>query len=386
MTFDSKDLLRRVISPTVTVVRTVLVPLAAIAAALLVGALVMALIGLNPWDGFAAIVKGAFGTPTRIGSTVTKATPLILAGLAVALPFRCGLLNIGGEGQIYIGALTATLAALYLRNLPLVVHLPLVILAGFAGGVLWGAIPGWLRARLKLNELITTIMLNYIGFWIVSYLVHGVLKDPNGGGYPWSVKIPITAQLPVILPRFHINLGIVLAMVMVAVTHFFLWNTCAGFEMRAVGSGMEAAHLAGIKVKRSLTLSLALGGGLAGLAGVAEVMGVQFRLSDFFSPHYGYDAIVVALVGQSSPIGVVLAGFFFGALRTGTEAASRTIELPASIAQIIQALTLLFVVGSNSRILLWMWRKGRKASRLPQAEAEGLRPGSDEAAVDTNAP
>jgi simple sugar transport system permease protein len=149
---------------------------------------------------------------------------------------------------------------------------------------------------------------------------------------------------------------------MAAVAHFLLWRTSFGFEMRAVGCGREAARLAGINPKRTIVLTLAIGGGLAGLAGVAEVMGVQHRLSDFFSPNYGYDAIVVALVGQSSPIGVVIAGLFFGALRSGTDAAARTIALPSSIAHIIQALTLLFVVGSNSEILTRFWRKRRQAN------------------------
>ncbi len=320
----------------------------------------MAFAGIDPWVGFKAIVQGALGTPSRVGATVTKATPLILAGLAVALPFRCGLLNIGGEGQIYIGALAATLVALGLDGLPWPVHMPLVILAGFGGGMLWGAIPGWLRARLKLNELITTIMLNYIAFWIVSYLVHGAMKDPQGGGYPWSVEIPASATLPIILTRFRINLGIVVASVLAVVSHFVLWNTCFGFEMRAVGCGPPAARFAGINAERTIVLTLALGGGLAGLAGMAEIMGVQYRLSDFFSPGYGYDAVVVALVGQSNPVGVVLAGLFFGALRNGAESASRSIAMPTSISLIIQALTLLFVIGSNSVVFARIWRKRRQ--------------------------
>ncbi|MBN1668646.1 MAG: ABC transporter permease [Anaerolineales bacterium] len=362
MKSENRNPILQIIAPTLTVARSLLVPLAATLAALMVGGLVMALIGINPWAGFKAIFEGAFSSPTRIGAALTKATPLILAGLAVALPFRSGILNIGGEGQIYIGALAATLVALGPKDLPIAIHLPLVLLAGFAGGFVWGAIPGWLRAKLKLNELITTIMLNYVGFWIVSYLVHGPIKDPGGSGYPWSVKIPVTAELPILLKSYQINLGLAVALIMAVVSHFLLWRTSFGFEMRAVGCGREAARLAGIDPKRTIILTLAIGGGLAGLAGLAEVMGVQHRLSDFFSPNYGYDAVVVALVGQSSPLGVVIAGLFFGALRSGTDAAARTIALPASIAHIIQALTLLFVIGSNSDIFKRFWQKRRKAS------------------------
>lgn len=335
-------------------------PLLAILAALAAGGGVMAISGINPWEGYVDMARGAFGGPSRIGVTVTKATPLILAGLGVALPFRCGLLNIGGEGQIYIGALTATLVALGLPGLPLALHLPLVILAGFVGGAVWGGIPGFLRARFKLNELITTIMLGYIAFWIVSYLVHGVMKDPQGGGYPWSVRIPDSAILPIILRGYRINLGFILALVCAALAHLVLWHTAFGFEMRAVGAGSLAARLAGINPERTTVLTFALGGGLAGLAGMAEVMGVQYRLSDFFSPGYGWDAIVVALAGQSSPVGVVLVGLFFGALRNGAEGASRSIAMPTSISLIIQALTLLFVVGSNSVVLRRAWERRRQ--------------------------
>jgi general nucleoside transport system permease protein len=340
--------------------RSLVVPLAAAIAAVFVGVFVMALTGLDPWEGLQALAWGAFGSEARLGVTLTKATPLILAGLAVALPFRSGLLNIGGEGQLYIGALFATLAALGFNGLPAVIHLPLVVIAGFTGGALWGAIPGWLRAKLKLNELITTIMLNYVAFWVISYLVHGPMKDPNGGGYPWSVEIPESSILPIIATGLRINLGLVLALAAAALAAFVLWRTCFGFEMRAVGSGPLAARLAGINIERTVVLTLALGGGLAGLAGMAEIMGVQYRLSDFFSPGYGFDGVVVALVGQSNPVGVVIAALFFGAVRNGAESASRSIGVPASIALIIQTLTLLFVVGSNSPVLARAWLRRRQ--------------------------
>jgi simple sugar transport system permease protein len=233
--------------------------------------------------------------------------------------------------------------------------------AGFLGGAGWGAIPGWLRARLKLNELITSIMLGYIAFWIVSWLVHGPMKDPLGGGYPWSVQVPTSAQLPFILKAYRINLGIVVALAAAVVCHVLLWKTTFGFRMRAVGAGPEAARLAGIRSERTIVLTFAIGGGLAGLAGMAEIMGVQFRLSDFFSPGYGWDALVIALAGQANPLGVVLMGLFFGALRNGAESASRSIGMASSISQIIQAWTLLFVIGSNSAVLMRKLRGRRRA-------------------------
>jgi len=343
----------------VTAVRAVGVPLLAIIAALALGGGVMALSDIGRLEGYVALARGAFGGPSRIGVTVTKATPLILAGLGVALPFRCGLINLGGEGQVYIGALLATVVAIALPELPWAISMPLVIASGFLGGGLWGAIPGWLRAEFDLNELITTIMLGYIAFWVVSYLVHGPMKDPSGGGYPWSVKVPDSAVLPILLKKYRINLGIVLALLAAVVSHFILRRTAFGFEMRAVGAGPEAARMAGIDAKRTTILTFLLGGGLAGLAGMVEIMGVQFRLSDFFSPGYGWDAVVVALAGQTTPIGVVLIGLFFGALRNGADSASRSIGVPASISLIIQALTLLFVIGSNSTVLFRAIRRRR---------------------------
>ncbi|MFC2029344.1 ABC transporter permease [Chloroflexota bacterium] len=337
--------------PSLTAASAVVMPILAILLALAFGALVMAISGIRPLEGYQAIFRGAFGGPARVGVTVTKATPLILAGLAVALPLRCGLINLGAEGQVYIGAMTATLAAVAFPNLPWAVHMPLVIAAGFAGGALWGAIPGWMRARLHLNELITTIMLSYIAFWIVSYLVHGPMKDPAGGGYPWSIKVPESAVLPIIIKQYRINLGIVLALAAAAISHFLLWRTTLGFEMRAVGAGPLAARMAGINAERTTVLTFAIGGGMAGMAGMAEIMGVQFRLSDFFSPGYGWDGVVVAMAGQANPLGVVLIGLFFGALRNGAESASRSIGMPASISLMIQASTLLFVVASNSLVL-----------------------------------
>ncbi len=223
-----------------------------------------------------------------------------------------------------------------------------------------GVNPGIMRARLGLNELITSIMLSYIAFWAVSYLVHGVLKDRQGGGYPWSVAAPVSARLPIIVPGVRINLGIAVSVIAAAIAHFVLWNTTFGFEMRAVGAGPQAARLAGIDEKRTTIATFALAGGMAGLAGMVEIMGVQLRLSDFFSPGYGWDGVVIALAGQTNPVGVVLAGLFFGALRNGADSASRTIMMPKSISLIIQALTLLFVVGSNSVIVRRWWSKRRR--------------------------
>ncbi len=331
----------------------------AIVGGLLVSGVMIAIAGFDPLETFAVIARGAAGTPQSLGVTLTNATPILLAGLGVALPLRCGLLNIGGEGQIYIGALGATLVAIAFPNLPAPIHLPLSLLAGFIGGGIWGAIPGWMRAVKGLNEIITTIMLNYIGFWTVSYLVHGPLKDPDSYGYAWTIKVPVSARLPIIHEVARVNLGLVVALIVAALVHFLLWRTTLGFEMRAVGAGPQSARFAGIPVTRGTIMSMAIGGGLAGVAGAVVILGVQLRLSDFFSPGYGFDAIAVALVGQTTPVGVVLAALFFGGLQNGTGSAHRTLGIPQEIALVTQGIILLFVIGSQSLTLVRLLRKRR---------------------------
>jgi simple sugar transport system permease protein len=363
-----RELLRAVLAPRSGRLQSLVLPLAAVLAALAAGGVMISLAGFRPLKIYAAMLEAAAGTPQGLGVSITNATPLILAGLGVALPFRCGLLNIGGEGQIYIGALFATLVGLGLPGLPLFIHLPLALLAGFIGGGLWGAIPGSLRASRGLSEIIVTIMLNYIGFWIVSYLVHGPLKDPESYGYSWTMKVPVTAQLPLILSEARINLGIVVAVLAAAVSHYLLWHTVPGFEMRAVGAGAQTARFAGIRVARSTVLSMLLGGGLAGLAGTSVILGVQYRLSDFFSSGYGFTAIAVALVGRTSPIGVVLSGLFFGLLQNGVNGVQRSLGIPMGVALSLQGLILLFMIAGQSPALIRWLRKRRTARRVDHAQ------------------
>ncbi|OGR91228.1 MAG: hypothetical protein A2V88_11135 [Elusimicrobia bacterium RBG_16_66_12] len=360
--------MRQAFAPRSGRIQAVILPVAAVLAALGVGSVMIALAGFKPLEIYASMAVAAVGTPQGLGVSVTNAIPLILAGLGVALPFRCGLLNIGGEGQIYVGALFATLVGLGLHGLPLAVHLPLALLAGFIGGGIWGAIPGFLRASRGLSEIIVTIMLNYIGFWIVSYLVHGPLKDPESYGYSWTMKVPVTAQLPIILPEARIHLGIVVALLAACVAHYLLWHSVPGFEMRAVGAGAQTARFAGIRVGRSTVLSMFIGGGLAGLAGTSVILGVQYRLSDFFSAGYGFTAIAVALVGRTSPVGVVFAGLFFGGLLNGVNNAQRSVGIPMGIALSLQGLILLFMIAGQSPALIRWLRKRRTARRVGHAQ------------------
>jgi ABC-type uncharacterized transport system permease subunit len=320
-----------------------LAPLWAILLALLVGAGVLLVAGIDPRKAYAAMLDGAVGSWATVGLTLQKSVPLMLAGLGVAFAFRCTLFNIGAEGQLYVGALVGTVIALYVPGLPAWLHIPLCLLGGFVGGAIWGGIPGYLRAQRGLSEIITTIMLNYVAFWFTSYLVHGPIQEA-ARYYPQTELVPATAQLPIFWSGGRLHIGFLVALFMAAVIYVILFRTTLGFQIRAVGYSMTAARHAGISPARNMAISMVISGGLAGMAGIVEILGVQHRLSDYFSPGYGYDAIAVALLGGSNPIGVVLAAIFFGALRAGSNMMQRSVAVPAAVAGFIQGITVLFVV------------------------------------------
>jgi simple sugar transport system permease protein len=299
--------------------------------------------------------------------TLTKATPILFTGLAVAIAFRSGLFNIGAEGQLYFGALGATLVALGFPAWPRWLLLPAAIFSGFVFGAFWGAIPGYLKARYRTNEIITTIMLNFIAFWFVSYLVHGPLREPNSM-FSYTAEVPEASRLPVLFSGTQLHAGFLLALLLVLITYILINHTSLGFQMRAVGANPEAAHYAGINTRRNTVIVMALSGGVAGLAGVSEVLGIQFRLSDFISPGFGFDGIAVALLGGNHPAGVLLASLFFGLLRGGATVMQRRIGVPAATVLIIQGLAVFFVViGVGYRALRVV--EAPQETRIEQVES-----------------
>jgi ABC-type uncharacterized transport system permease subunit len=343
-----------------------LAPVWAVLGALLLGAVFIAAAGINPVDAYSILLEGAFGSLNGLGLTIQKTVPLLLAGLGVAFAFRCGLFNIGGEGQLYVGALFGGWLALAFTNLPAPILLPAVLFASFVGGGIWGAIPGLLRAKWNMSEIITTILMNYIGFWFVSFMLHGPLQESRGY-YPQSEILPQASWLPMIWPPARIHLGLFLALLAAAAVYVVMWRTTLGYQIRAVGSNPQAAEYSGMPVVRNMVVAMFVSGGLMGLAGAAEILGVQHRLSDFFSPGYGFDGIAVALLGYTHPVGVTLAALFFGGLRAGFNAVQRTAGLPLALAQVVQGLTLILVVASVAlprlRALLLRRREGTGATR-----------------------
>lgn len=329
----------------------VLVPLLAVAAALLVGAVIIILTeGVSEVPvAYRALLQGAFGGTGPISETLVNSTALILAGLSVALGFQAGLFNIGAEGQMTIGGMTAVLAGFTLSGLPAIIHLPIAILAGFIGGAIWGGVPGWLRAKTGAHEVITTIMLNFVAFRFVDYL----LKQPSiireGRFDPISKDVLPSARFPALLkwldPSFRVHLGFILALVMAWVIWWILYRSSIGFEFRAVGANPDAATYAGMSVTFSTVLVMAIAGGMGGLAGANETLGILGNVSPGFTSNIGFDAIALALLGRSHPAGVVLSGLLFGALRAGGRTMQVRSEVGIDLITIVQSLIIVFIAA-----------------------------------------
>lgn len=329
--------------------------LAAIGLALAVSAILILLAGFNPLVAYGALVQGAFGDSFAFGNTLARTTPLIFTGLAVAFAFRCNLLNIGAEGQLYAGALASVIVGIYITGLPAIIHIPLAIAAGFIAGAMWGGLAGYLRSARGINEIISTIMLNFIAIFFVSYLVQGPIAEPPGF-FHQTAQVASSARLPVILPKSDLSIAIFIAIACALVISYLLWRTPFGLKLRAVGRSPDTARFSGIPVNRYMFGAMSISGGLAGLAGTTEIIGGQYRLLDFFSPGYGFDGIAVAFLGRSDPIGVIFAAFLFAALRVGANQMQRSTGLPTSLVLVIQGMVILFILGAG----ILEWRRSRK--------------------------
>ncbi len=336
------------------VVLPILPPLIAIGSALLVGAGLILLAGASPITAYTALFQESLSTYFGFGNTLTKMTPLLLTSLGVLVALRAGQFNIGGEGQIYLGALGSAVVGLYVQGIPALIHIPLALFAGFSFGALWGLIPGYLKAIRGVNEVITTLLLNYIAINLVSYLVQHPLQEP-GAPSPYSPLIAKTAQLPIILPGSLAHAGILVALVVAGLLWVLLVRSPLGYQISAVGFNPIASRYSGISVERTIMLVMSLAGGLAGLAGATEVMGLKYRLFEVVSSGYGFDAIAIAFLSRGSVLGVVLTSLFFAALRSGANVMQRSAGVPITVIYAIQGLTMLFIaisltVGRHSHL------------------------------------
>jgi simple sugar transport system permease protein len=345
--------------------KELILPLGAILLGLLVGGIVILWIGRNPFAAYASLFYGAFGDLNRFANTIARATPLILTGLAVAFAFRCGLFNIGVEGQLLIGALSAAFVGTTLSGLPAIIHLPLTILSAMAASALWAAIPGILKAKRGVHEVINTIMMNFIAYAFVAYIITGPLKAP--GQIPKSADILASAQLIRLseLAQWstsRLNTGILIALLACVVIYYLLWKTTIGYEIRAVGLNPFAAEYGGISVNRNIILAMVISGVLAGLAGAERVLGFHGSFILGFSPGYGFEGIAVALLGKNHPVGVILAAILFGSLSSGGRWMAFNTGVPTDIVTILQAVIIFFVAAEQ--IVAWFFRNKKKTRQV----------------------
>jgi simple sugar transport system permease protein len=349
-----RQLFGKIWSKLVTLLRDARPQIIAILGAFLVGAIVLLATGHSPIEAYGAVLIGAFGDIFGIGQTFMQATPIIFTALAFLFAFKCGLFNIGAEGQLLVGGFTAALVGISFSGLPVFIHLPLALLAGAAGGALWGFIPAVLKAKLGAHEVITTMMFSYIALYLTSYMVNYPFKAP--GWVPQTVFVAPSAELPRILPPTQLSASFILALIIAGITAYLLKRTTIGYEVRAIGLNPAAAESGGINIKRGLILALVISGAMAGLGGAGEVLGVHRRFIDGFSPGYGWDGLAVALIGGLNPFGAVLAAILFGALRSGGMAMNRATGVPLDIIFVLQALVVLFVAAP--RLIRYFLKKG----------------------------
>ncbi|MCW6005707.1 ABC transporter permease [Micromonospora sp. CPCC 205371] len=319
----------------------------AIVIALLVGAVLILAAGADVVTAYRTLWTGAFGSPQNVANTLVETVPLALVGVGVALSFRAGLFNIGAEGQLLLGGVAAALAGLALGGAPMPVVLPAMMAAGILAGAAWASVAALLRVHLGTNEVLSTIMLNYIAVFLVDYLLNGPARDP-ASPLARTAALPPSAILPVLVPHTTLHAGILVAVAAAAIGQLYLSRHVWGLRLAATGLNPAAARNAGLPVRRILLSTLAVSGALAGLAGMCQVSGVQGRMITNLSPGYGYTAIVVALLGRSSPAGTLVAALFFGALTVGGAAMETGVGVPASVVTIIQYLVVLLLVAHSA--------------------------------------
>jgi len=346
-----------------------LLPALAVLAALLIGAVMLVLLKANPFAAYAAMIGGALGDVSGLTQSLVKATPLLLVGLGIVIAFRASVINIGGEGQIIVGALMSTWFSLTFRDWPGWLLIPATMLSGFVAGAVWGFIPGILKARLGVNEILSTVMMNAIGLQLMNSLLRGPLMDPeavaNRTFLAQSARLPEQVWLPRLVPQTLLHSGALIALVLAVLAYVFLWRTTIGYRIRAVGLNPDASRYAGIRVPIYQALALTLAGGFAGLAGVVEVIGVHHRLLEGITSGYGFSGIVAALFGSLHPIGAIPASFLFGSLLVGADKMQRAVQVPSALVDTLLGIVVLFVVGSS------LWSRRRAARRVSvTAESE----------------
>jgi simple sugar transport system permease protein len=353
-----------------------LLPVIATLAALAVGAVMLLILKVNPIEAYAALWDGAFGSANAFAETLVKATPLLLVALGICISFRGDVINIGGEGQMIIGAILATWVGLNVTGLPGWLTITLALMAGFLGGAIWGGIPGALKAYFSVNEILSTVMMNAIAVQLMNFLLRGPMIDPEQAKL--ASQIPQTARLEEIfrLPRLaptRLHLGALIAVILAVLVYILLWRTTLGYRIRAVGQNPHASRYAGVKVQRYMVAALLLSGAFAGLAGATQVFGVNYRMitdgsSSGFTGSAGFNGIVAALFGQLHPLWSIPASILFGALLVGANKMQRIVQVPSALIIALNGLVVVFVVSSE------IIRRRRQRRREAVAKREDETP------------
>jgi len=317
-----------------------------VALALLIGALFLLASGRDPIAAYSSLLSGAFGSPARLAETFVKMTPFLILAISVSISFRCGVWNIGAEGQLILGAIASFWVALVFKSLHPALLLPLTLVAGVTGGALYSGIAGALKAYFNANEVITTSMLNFIAVYLLAFMVNGPLKDPEGFNFPQSQLLPEALHLPRLLTGSRLNVAFIISLLLVVGAILF-WRSTLGFRTEIVGASRRVAAHAGLNVNRTVILVSLITGGVAGLAGWGEIFGIHYRLIEAIAVGMGSMAIVVALLGELNPVGMVVSAFLFAALVVGGNAMERSAGVPFALVDVINGSIILIVLARS---------------------------------------
>jgi len=336
------------------IINQILMAVLTIALALLIGAVLIAISGNEPIEAYKTLIAGAFGSKQRFSETMVKTIPLMMMALGTSIAFKAQLWNIGGDGQFIFGAILSIIVGLY-SGFPAFLVLPVSMVFAIIGGGLWAGLAGWLKVKFNANEVITTLMLNYVASYFLSFLVYGPLKDPKGFDFPQTEMLSEEVQLPLFATGIRVHAGLFIGIAALIIMIFF-WKSTFGFKIDLIGQGDPISRYAGINVKKTIVITMMLSGAFAGLAGWNEVYGVQYRLLDGLVSGYGNLAVVIALLGGLHPVGICISAFFFSALLTGGATMQRMTEIPYSIVDIIQGLVIVFIITRTA----FKWKGGRR--------------------------
>lgn len=324
----------------------------------IVAGILIILVGKSPFTAYGALIQGAFGSVNAIANTLSQSVPLIFTGLAVSFAMKGGLLNVGAEGQLYIGAFISAIVALCFPDLPGALLLPMAMAGGFLGGMFWGGIVGFLKVKRGVNEVIVTIMMNYIAQLLTSYMVNGPFKAK--GMVPQTDTIPAAALLPNLIPRTQLTVALPISILVVFIVHLFLKKTSWGYEILAVGENPSASEAGGINITKNAILTMSISGGIAALAGISEVLGRYGRFIDGFSPSFGFTGIAIAVLGKGNPVGIIITSLLFGVMNAGAMRMNRVAGISSNMVNVIQGLVILFVAAPQIYSILFAGRRRKK--------------------------